>query len=152
MAFSFNGGGGGGGRGRRSRFGGPAAMSDINIVPLVDVVLVLLVIFMITANVMEFGLDIKVPQVNRVQSTTQELPVVSITKSGESYLNDKPVNINLLAQSVHQRYRTASAVYVRADSQTPWDPIAQIIAELGKAKYEVKMVTAPTDSATRRQR
>jgi biopolymer transport protein ExbD len=144
MAFSFNG-SNGGHRGRR--FGAPAAMSDINVVPLVDVVLVLLIIFMITANVMEFGLDIQVPTVRRVQNTAQDLPVVSITKNGESYLNDKPINIHDLVQGVRARFRSASAVYVRADKQTPWDPIAQIVAELGEAKFEVKMVTAPTDSA-----
>jgi biopolymer transport protein ExbD/biopolymer transport protein TolR len=144
MAFSTNG-GSGGHRGRR--FGGPAVMSEINIVPLVDVVLVLLIIFMITANVMEFGLDIKVPTVRRVQNTAQDLPVVSITKNGESYLNDKPVNIHELPQSVRARFRNATAVYVRADKETPWDPIAQIVAELGEAKYEVKMVTAPMDSS-----
>ena len=127
-------------------------MSEINIVPLVDVVLVLLVIFMITANVMEFGLDIQVPRVKRVQNTAQDLPVVSITKNGESYLGDKPVNINLLAQAVRQRFHNATAVYVRADSQTPWDPIAQIVAELGEAKLEVRMVTAPIDSSTRQPR
>ncbi len=134
---------------RGRRFGSPAALSEINIVPLVDVVLVLLVIFMITANVMEFGLDIKVPTVRRVQNTAQDLPVVSITKSGESFLNEKPVNINLLAEAVHQRFHNATAVYVRADKETPWDQIAQIIAELGEAKFEVKMVTAPIDSSTR---
>jgi len=144
MAFSFNG-GNGGHRGRR--FGGPAALSEINIVPLVDVVLVLLIIFMITANVMEFGLDIQVPAVHRVQNTAQDLPVVSITKTGESFLNEKPVNIHELAQAVHARFHSATAVYVRADKETPWDPIAQIVAELGEAKFEVKMVTAPTDSA-----
>jgi len=144
MAFSTNG-GNGGHRGRR--FGGPAVMSEINVVPLVDVVLVLLIIFMITANVMEFGLDIKVPTVRRVQNTAQDLPVVSITKDGESYLNDKPVNIHQLPQSVRARFRNATAVYVRADKETPWDPIAQIVAELGEAKYEVKMVTAPMDSS-----
>jgi len=144
MAFSFNG-GNGGHRGRR--FGGPAALSEINIVPLVDVVLVLLIIFMITANVMEFGLDIQVPAVRRVQNTAQDLPVVSITKTGESFLNEKPVNIHELAQAVHARFRSATAVYVRADKETPWDPIAQIVAELGEAKFEVKMVTAPTDSS-----
>ncbi|MBV8902460.1 MAG: biopolymer transporter ExbD [Acidobacteriia bacterium] len=149
MAFTISG-ESGGHRGRR--FGGPSAMSDINVVPLVDVVLVLLVIFMITANVMEFGLDIQVPKVNRVQNTAQDLPVVSITKSGESYLNDKPVNINLLAEGIHQRFRNATAVYVRADKETPWDPIAQIVAQLGQARFEVKMVTAPIDSATRRPR
>jgi biopolymer transport protein ExbD len=118
----------------------------------VDVILVLLIIFMITANVMEFGLDIKVPQVRRVQNTAQDLPVVSITKDGETYLNDKATNINLLAQGVHQRFRNATAVYVRADKETPWDVIAQIIAELGEAKFDVKMVTAPTDSAARKRR
>ena len=127
-------------------------MSDINVVPLVDVVLVLLVIFMITANVMEFGLDIQVPQVRRVQNTAQDLPVVSITKNGESFLNDKPVNIHVLADAVRRRFRGATAVYVRADKDTPWDPIAQIVAELGEAKFEVKMVTAPIDQAARQRR
>ena len=126
-------------------------MADINVVPLVDVVLVLLIIFMITANVMEFGLDIKVPEVRRVQSTAQDLPVVSITKNGESFLNDKPVNIHLLAESIHTRFRNATSVYVRADKETPWDAIAQIVAELGEAKFEVKMVTAPIDQAARQR-
>lgn len=147
MAISVN---HGGHRGRR--FGGPAALSEINIVPLVDVVLVLLIIFMITANVMEFGLDIQVPKVRRVQNTAQDLPVVSITKSGETYLNEKPININLLAQGIRQRFHNATAVYVRADKETPWDPIAQIVAELGESKFEVRMVTAPIDSSTRQPR
>jgi biopolymer transport protein ExbD len=150
MAFSVNSNGGGAGRRRFS--GTTNAMSEINIVPLVDVVLVLLIIFMITANVMEFGLDIKVPQVKRVQSTAQDLPVVSITKNGESFLNDKPININLLADGIHERFRNATAVYVRADKETPWDPIAQIVAQLGEAKFEVRMVTAPIDSAARQNR
>ncbi|HMF76503.1 MAG TPA: biopolymer transporter ExbD [Bryobacteraceae bacterium] len=149
MAFSFN---GSGGSGRGRRFGGPQAMSEINVVPLVDVVLVLLIIFMITANVMEFGLEIRVPQVRRVQNTAQDLPVVSISKTGESFLNERPVNINLLPREIHNRFRSATSVYVRADKETPWDPIAQVVAELGEAKFEVKMVTAPIDAATRRSR
>src|SRR5436309_9100273 len=108
MAFTFS---DGGGR-RARRFGRPSTISDINVVPLVDVVLVLLVIFMITANVMEFGLDIQVPKVRRVQNTAQDLPVVSVTKNGESYLNDKPLNINLLPQGIHDRFKGATAVYV----------------------------------------
>ncbi len=148
MAFTFS---NGGGRHAR-RFGRASAVSEINVVPLVDVVLVLLVIFMITANVMEFGLDIQVPQVRRVQNTAQDLPVISITKNGESFLNDKPININLLAEGIRQRFHNASSVYVRADKETPWDPIAQIVAELGEAKFEVKMVTAPIDEAARQRR
>ena len=149
MAFSFT----SGTSGRRgSRFSGPTALAEINIVPLVDVVLVLLIIFMITANVMEFGLDIQVPQVRRVDKTAQDLPVVSISKSGESFLNERATNINLLPQAIRQRFRNATAVYVRADKETPWDPIAQIVAELGEAKFEVKMVTAPVDTAARQRR
>jgi biopolymer transport protein ExbD len=148
VAFNF--GNNGGRRGRR--FSGISTLSEINVVPLVDVVLVLLIIFMITANVMEFGLDIQVPRVRRVQSTAQDLPVVSISKDGTLLLNDKPMNINLLAQGIHQRFRNATAVYVRADKETPWDPIAQIVAELGEAKFEVRMVTAPIDSAARQRR
>jgi biopolymer transport protein ExbD len=148
MAFSFNNSGSGGRRGRR--FGGLHANADINIVPLVDVVLVLLIIFMITANVMEFGLDIKVPEVKQVKTTTQDLPVVGISRDGESSLNGTPINLNLLADTIHRRFHNATAVYVRADKQTPWDPIAQVVSALGEAKFDVKMVTAPLDSSKRR--
>lgn len=148
MAFSVGNGGGYTRRGRR--FGSPTANSEINVVPLVDVVLVLLIIFMITANVMEFGLDIQVPQVNQTKSTNQDLPVVSITKTGESYLGDKPININVLSESIHRRFTSAKAVYVRADKETPWEPIAQVVSALGQARFEVKMVTAPTESSGRR--
>src|ERR1700761_5622016 len=150
MAFSFNGGGNGGRRGRR--VGGASAMSGINVVPPVGVGFDLLIIFMLTANVMEFGLDIHVPTVRRVQNTAQDLPVISITKNGESYLNDKPININLLAEGVRRLFHNATAVYVGADKDTPWDPIAQIVAELGEAKFEVRMVTAPIDTSTRQAR
>jgi len=101
---------------------------------------------------MEFGLDINVPKVKTVRDTAKELPVISITKSGESFLNEKPININALAEGIHQRFHNATSVYVRADKETPWDPIAQIVAELGEAKFDVKMVTAPIDSASRQRR
>lgn len=146
MAIPLNGGGGSGGR---RRYHSLPALAEINIIPLVDVVLVLLIIFMITANMMEFGLNIDVPKVRTVRNSAEELPVVSITKDGESYLNEKPVNINLLAESVKQRFHNARSVYVRADKETPWDPIAQVVSVLGDAKLEVKMVTKPTDTAAK---
>src|ERR1700735_5410636 len=111
MAFSGNSSGGL----RRGRFSGPStAMAEINIVPLVDVVLVLLIIFMLTAHVMEFGLQVEVPKVKPAKENVQDLPVVSISREGTSYLNEKPVNINLLAQEIRKRYRNATSVYVRA--------------------------------------
>jgi biopolymer transport protein ExbD len=136
---------------RRGRFRGTGALSEINIVPLVDVVLVLLIIFMLTAHVMEFGLEVEVPKVKPVKENIQDLPVVTIRRDGASYLNDKPVNINVLADEIRKRYRNASAVYVRADRLTTFDPIAQIIATLGEAKLSVNLVTQPEDMAGKRQ-
>ena len=148
MAFNFNNGGGSGRRGRR--FSNSGTMSDINIVPLVDVVLVLLIIFMITANVMEFGLDIKVPEVRVSRQTNQELPVVNISRSGEVYLNKETVNLNDLANAIRTRFHGANAAYVRADRQTPWDPIAQVVSILGESKIECRMVTKPIDLSSRK--
>jgi biopolymer transport protein ExbD len=149
MAFSLGNSSGGI---RRGRFRGTtSSLSDINVVPLVDVVLVLLIIFMLTAHVMEFGLEIDVPKVKPVKENIQELPVVSIARDGTSFLNDKPVNINALADEIRRRFRNPSAVYVRADRRTPWDPIAQVVATLGDAKLAVNMVTQPEDQAERRR-
>jgi biopolymer transport protein ExbD len=147
MAFSLNSSSGLG----RGRFRGSPALAEINIIPLVDVVLVLLIIFMLTAHVMEFGLQVEVPKVKPVKENVQDLPVVSITKDGASYLNDKPVNINLLSAEIHRRFHNASSVYLRADSRTPFDPIAQVIATLGEAKLAVNIVTQPEDQTGKRR-
>jgi biopolymer transport protein ExbD len=145
MALSVNGGGGYGSR----RRGGGGSLSEINVTPFVDVVLVLLIIFMLTAHVMEFGIEVDVPKVQAVKDTAQELPVVTITKDGTTYLNDKPVNINDLQTTIQQRFGKAKAIYVRADKETIWDPIAQVTAMLGQAGFQVNMVTQPEDSAAK---
>src|SRR5579872_4764554 len=118
MAFSVS-----GGSGTRNRFGrrfggGNSTLSEINIVPLVDVVLVLLIIFMLTAHVMEFGLEVNVPQVKTVKDSAEELPVVTISRGGKLFLNEKPVNINQIPSEVAKRFKDAKAVYVRADAAT----------------------------------
>ena len=148
MAFSTGNSGGIG----RSRFRRSGTLSEINIVPLVDVVLVLLIIFMLTAHVMEFGLEVDVPKVKQTRDTIQELPVVTITRDGASYLNDKPTNINILGEQIHKRFAKSKSVYLRADKGTTWDPIAQVISALGDAKLAVNVVTQPEDSAPTRRR
>jgi biopolymer transport protein ExbD len=153
MAFSFNGGGSGMGSLGRGRFRGGSAMADINIVPLVDVVLVLLIIFMLTAHVMEFGLEVNVPQVRQVKDSAQELPVVNITKNGLLYLNENPVNINDLVPAFRQRFGQDNAIYVRADKDTIWDVIAQVISQLSEGGVkDIRMVTQPQDEAERASR
>src|SRR5271157_6520926 len=98
MAFSLNSSSGLG----RGRFRGSPALAEINIVPLVDVVLVLLIIFMLTAHVMEFGLEVEVPKVKPVKENIQDLPVVAMDKEGTTFLNEKPVNINSMASTIRQ--------------------------------------------------
>jgi biopolymer transport protein ExbD len=148
MAFSMGGGGGGG----RSRFRGTRTLAEINIVPLVDVVMVLLVIFMLTAHVMEFGMEVDVPKVKQVKDTAQELPVITVTKDGALYLNDQMININEVGPLVRRKYRGASAVYLRADKDAIWDVIAQVVSALSEAKLGINMVTQPEDEADKKRR
>src|SRR5712671_175657 len=114
MAFSANGGGGSSGIGRGRFRGSTGTLSEINIVPLVDVVLVLLIIFMLTAHVMEFGMEVEVPKVKPIRENVQDLPVVVIAQDGTSYLADKPVNINLMADEIRKHYRNTKSVYLKA--------------------------------------
>jgi len=146
MAFSANGGGNGS---RRQRGGG--ALAEINVTPFVDVVLVLLIIFMITAHVMEFGLEVDVPKVRPVSTeATKDMPVVSIPKTGLLYLNGKEVNIFDLKPTILQKFgKTTKGVYVMADKQTVWEVMAQVVAELGTAGFQVNLVTQPEDSSAK---
>ncbi len=144
MSISLN----NGGLGSRRR-GGTQALSEINVTPFVDVVLVLLIIFMLTAHVMDFGLEVDVPKVRAVKETAQDLPVVTIRKTGDIYLNEKMININDLKTEVPRRFRSAKAVYVKADKDCIWEPIAQVTAELGADGFQVNMVTQPIDTAAK---
>jgi biopolymer transport protein ExbD len=148
VAFSMNNGGSSYSR-RRSR--GGAALAEINVTPFVDVMLVLLIIFMITAHVMEFGIEVDVPKVRQVQDSAQDLPVVNIAKDGNFLLNDQVVNINSLAAEIFKRYPKAKSVYLRADKATSWDVVATVMSELGAAKLNVNAVTQPEDISSRKR-
>jgi biopolymer transport protein ExbD len=146
MAFSTSSANGFGGR----RYRGGSTLAEINIVPLVDVVLVLLIIFMLTAHVMEFGLEVDVPKVSQNRTTTREMPVISVTRDGSTYLNDKPVNIHLIGNTVRSRFRNATEVYIKADRGVIWDALAQVVSACGDAKLKVNMVTQPEDLADKK--
>ena len=148
MAMSVNG-GNGGGHGSRRRRGGTGSLAEINVTPFVDVVLVLLIIFMLTAHVMEFGIEVDVPKVAVVKDSAQELPVVTMTKTGDITLNGKAVNYHELGATIHAQFPKATGVYVRADRQTIFDGVAQVLAVLGEAKFQVNIVTQPEDSASK---
>jgi biopolymer transport protein ExbD len=135
---------GGSGGGRRSR--GSAPLAEINVTPFVDVALVLLIIFMITAHAMDSGIEIDVPKTSTVKTVTKELPVVSITKTGDLYLGKEPVNINALPEAIHSKYPGQTAVYIKADRLTKMDIGVQVMSVLGNAKFGINMVTALDDT------
>ena len=127
------------------------AMADINITPFVDVMLVLLIIFMLTAHVMEFGVQVDVPRTRQVSETTQEMPVVNVSSKGELYLNDRPVNINELAQRLDPLLGKNRAAYLRCDRNVAWEVPVQVMAELARAKVQVNVVAQPLEQAPRRK-
>ncbi len=76
------------------------SLSEINMVPFIDVVLVLLIIFMITAPILQSGIDVDVPKTKTVKELTQVRMVITIDRGQRVYLNDKPVNIHEIGQQV----------------------------------------------------
>ncbi len=127
-------------------------IAEINITPFVDVVLVLLIIFMITAGVVEFGLDIEVPRTREVASTSKELDFINITSDGRLYLNDESISIYEIASRLKENNPDAPAVYLRADGTTPWEVIAQVVAECGAGGVGVNVITKPLERSPGRRR
>ncbi len=125
-------------------------MAEINVTPFVDVALVLLIIFMITAHVMEYGIEVDVPKTKAVASSVKELPVVLLSKTGELALGGSPVKLVELVSEIHARYPGQTDVYIRADGKAPWEQVAQVAAELGAAKLGLKFVTQPANTGSRR--
>ena len=141
MAFSL-----GSNNGRRRRFGGDQhALAEINIIPLVDVVLVLLIIFMLTAHVMDYGLQVDVPKTKITKESNEVLPYIIIGRDQKLQLNDKVVNIHDLPAQLEKRFKGQKNVYVVADRSVQWDIMAQVLAELSEAKITPKMVTKPLE-------
>ena len=125
------------------------AMADINVTPFVDVVLVLLIIFMLTAHVMEYGVQVDVPRTRQVSETTEEMAVVNISNQGELFLNDKPVNINELAQRLEPLLGQKRSAYLRCDRNVTWEVPVQVMAELARAKVQVNVVAQPLERSPR---
>ena len=122
-----------------------SALSDINITPLVDVVLVLLLIFMITAPVLQSGVEVAVPHTRTVNQLTEEHLVVTIDKDQNVFLQDKPVNIHdltglLEASSDNQK----KVIYLRADQKVPFGAFASVMDAVKQAGItNISIVTQP---------
>jgi biopolymer transport protein TolR len=131
-----------------------STLSDINMVPFIDVVLVLLIIFMITAPILQSGIEVDVPKTKTVKELTEVRMVVTIDRSQRVYLNDKPVNIHELGKQVLAQSRDPKrqAVYVRADETVPFGSWATVVDALRQAGVQnISVVTQPLSERAKMQ-
>lgn len=109
--------------------------SEINMTPLVDVALVLLIIFMITAPIMMGGIDVQLPQASATPLAAKDGVVITIDRGGQIYVDDIPVTAAELQATVRRimDQRNATGVYVRGDRSTPYGNVVRVIAALHQA-------------------
>jgi biopolymer transport protein TolR len=121
------------------------ALAEINITPLVDVVLVLLVIFMLTAPVLQSGIEVSVPKTKTVKEITEQRMVVTINRDQEVFLGDKPVNLADLPSRLATGTDTShKVIYVEADERVPFGAFASVMDAVKQAGItNVSIVTQP---------
>jgi len=140
MAFNLGGGSSGGGRRTTSTLG------EINIIPLVDVVLVLLLIFMLTAPLMYRGIDVNLPKTAGKPTVTEERMELTLTKDQQIYLNGKPLAPGSLEQSLRDMFknRTDKTLYLKADQALNYGFVVETMDKVRKSGIEkLGMVTEP---------
>jgi biopolymer transport protein TolR len=126
-----------------------SSLAEINITPLVDVVLVLLVIFMITEPVLQSGIEVNVPKTRTVKQITEQRLVVTIDRDQQIFLNDQPINIHDLAAKLRASGADPSkqAIYLRSDERVPFGAFASVMDAVKQAGItNVAIVTEPLDT------
>jgi biopolymer transport protein TolR len=125
------------------------SLSDINVTPFVDVVLVLLIIFMITAPVLQSGIEVSVPKTKTVKEITEERLVISIDRQQRVFLGNDPININQIGAALKQKLRDPERmqVYLRSDENVPFGAFATVMDAVKQAGItNVSIVTEPTNT------
>jgi len=123
-----------------------SSLSDINITPFVDVVLVLLVIFMITAPLLESGIEVDLPKTKTVRVVSEEKVVVTVDKKQNVYVGNTPVNIHRLGSFVLDQMRgeTNAPVFIRCDENVTFGAFATVVDSLKQANItNISIVTEP---------
>jgi biopolymer transport protein TolR len=125
-----------------------SSLADINVTPLVDVVLVLLIIFMVTAPVLQSGIEVSVPRTKTVKEITEERLVITIDRQQKVFLGNDPVNINQIGAQLRQKIRDpeGQSVFVRADEDVPFGAFATVMDAVKQAGItNVSIVTQPLE-------
>ncbi|NLI83513.1 MAG: protein TolR [Deltaproteobacteria bacterium] len=123
-------------------------VSEINVTPFVDVMLVLLIIFMVTAPMMTQGIDVKLPEsaAPAIPSEEERL-VVTVNQDQRIYLNDHPVEMDTLGSkiaAIHQNRQSQQGVFLRADEKIPYGYVVQVMGVIRQAGIDqIGMVTEP---------
>ena len=122
-------------------------MSDINVTPFVDVMLVLLIIFMVTAPMMVQGVNVALPETTAEPLSSEKEPlIVTIDVKGQVYINNYPVAMESLRHKLAKilEGRSDREVYLRADKDIPYGSVVKVMAEIKASGVEkLGMVTLP---------
>jgi biopolymer transport protein TolR len=124
------------------------SLSDINVTPFVDVVLVLLVMFMVTAPILQSGIEVNVPKTRTVKEITEERLVITIDKDQRVYLGNDPVNINEIAARLHAKIRhpEGQSIFIRSDENVPFGAFATVMDAVKRTGItNVSIVTQPIE-------
>src|SRR3954464_5997359 len=125
------------------------SMSEINVTPFVDVILVLLIIFMITAPILQSGVEVNVPKTRTVKEITEERLVISIDRQQRVFLGNDPININEIGSKLKEKLRDPERVtiYLRSDENVPFGAFATVMDAVKQSGVtNVSIVTEPLDS------
>lgn len=121
------------------------SLSDINMVPFIDVVLVLLIIFMITAPILQSGIEVDVPKTHTVKEVTEQRLVVTMDKTQRIYLGNDAINIHDLANKIKKQSKHQNdVIYLRADETVPFGAFCSVIDTLRQSGVSnISIVTQP---------
>ncbi len=128
------------------------SLSDINVTPFVDVVLVLLIIFMLTAPILQSGIDVEVPKTRTVKEITEERLVISIDRQQKVFLGNDPVNVNEIPDRLRRKVRDPQrqSIFIRADENVPFGAFATVMDAVKQAGItNVSIVTQPISQNAR---
>jgi biopolymer transport protein TolR len=132
---------------------GQTTLSEINVTPLVDVMLVLLIIFMVTAPMLQQGIDVNLPQEGGGGNLdpNRERLVITLAKNERMYLNDRRVDFPELEQTLRHSSGATREVFLRADKEVPYGLVVRMMAVIKQAGIErLGIVTVPADDDGKR--
>lgn len=112
------------------------ALSDINVTPLVDVMLVLLIIFMVTAPLLKQGIDVRLPEAKGKELPAEERLNIIISKGGAIHMNNNPVSIDEMSARLKAISRLNPSVFLKADKDVPYGLVVRVMGEVKEAGIE----------------